>query len=192
MPILNILNPVQHHVNTFVKSLLRPKDMARDITFSRANLQTHVEDCIRFRKDAFLISGLSEEAWNQQCGHEGEHYHRWLQDYIKEHPYGVIHVWEQKHLVGQIEMRVEGSWPPIGYINLIYLTPDARGRGIGQAMMQYASRILEYHGCDAIQLSVYPHNKNAISFYEKLGWYCLGNNPQDPQALLYQFDYSLQ
>ncbi|WP_214408475.1 GNAT family N-acetyltransferase [Sphaerisporangium fuscum] len=56
-------------------------------------------------------------------------------------------------------------------IGMILVSPAARGRGIGAAVIEAAMRIafeeLQVHRLD---LGVYPHNTRAIGLYERLGF----------------------
>ena len=52
----------------------------------------------------------------------------------------------------------------------IAVSADARGRGIGTALMAEAVRWAHSVGVDKIVLSVYPHNAEAIALYRKFGF----------------------
>ena len=52
----------------------------------------------------------------------------------------------------------------------IAVSADARGRGIGTALMAEAVRWARSVGVDKIVLSVYPHNAGAIALYRKFGF----------------------
>ncbi len=52
----------------------------------------------------------------------------------------------------------------------IAVSADARGRGVGTALMAEALRWARSVGVDKIVLSVYPHNTEAIALYRKFGF----------------------
>ena len=52
----------------------------------------------------------------------------------------------------------------------VAISADARGRGIGTALMAEALRWAREVGVDKIALSVYPHNVSAIALYRKFGF----------------------
>ena len=52
------------------------------------------------------------------------------------------------------------------YLEDIYISPDYRGRGIGEAMLREIARIAAAHGFERIDFQVLDWNKPAIDFYE--------------------------
>ncbi|HEX7246967.1 MAG TPA: diaminopimelate decarboxylase [Actinomycetota bacterium] len=52
----------------------------------------------------------------------------------------------------------------------IAVAADARGRGIGTALMAEAMRWARSVGVDKVVLSVYPHNRAAIALYRRFGF----------------------
>ncbi|MCS6919666.1 MAG: GNAT family N-acetyltransferase [Fimbriimonadales bacterium] len=55
------------------------------------------------------------------------------------------------------------------YLEDVYVTPEARGQGVGRAFMSYLARIATQRGYDRIEWSVLEWNTPAIEFYKKLG-----------------------
>jgi hypothetical protein len=51
----------------------------------------------------------------------------------------------------------------------LYVRPDARGRGIGKALLQAVREIAAERGCGRYEWSVLDWNRRAIDFYEALG-----------------------
>ena len=52
----------------------------------------------------------------------------------------------------------------------LYTAPDATGRGIGAALMDWAMDRFAAHGADEAQLSVYADNPGAHRFYARYGF----------------------
>ena len=52
----------------------------------------------------------------------------------------------------------------------MHLARDARGRGIGSALMEAAIAWARDQGLHKLSLSVWPHNAAAIALYEKYGF----------------------
>ncbi|WP_370177689.1 N-acetyltransferase family protein [Alteriqipengyuania sp.] len=52
----------------------------------------------------------------------------------------------------------------------LYTQPDATGRGIGAALMEWAMAEAQARGHDAIQLSVWSENHRAQAFYQRYGF----------------------
>jgi ribosomal protein S18 acetylase RimI-like enzyme len=57
-----------------------------------------------------------------------------------------------------------------GWINYLAVSPDARRRGFGRAMMLEAERRLRAVGCPKINLQVRSANASVIAFYSALGY----------------------
>jgi len=57
-----------------------------------------------------------------------------------------------------------------GWVNYLAVDPDARGRGIGRALMAQAERGLLELGCPKVNLQVRATNAAAIGFYRRLGY----------------------
>jgi diamine N-acetyltransferase len=70
-------------------------------------------------------------------------------------------------------------------IERIYVSLEAKGRGIGKSLIQKTVTLAKNTGAKYIWLGVWEQNTNAIRFYEKTGFYrfdkhifYLGNDPQ--------------
>ncbi len=57
-----------------------------------------------------------------------------------------------------------------GWINYLATDPDYRQRGIAASMMQAAEEKLIAMGCPKINLQVRAGNKDAVAFYEAVGY----------------------
>lgn len=55
------------------------------------------------------------------------------------------------------------------YLEDIYISPEFRGRGIGEAMLREIASIAAGRGFERIDFQVLDWNRSAIDFYEKLG-----------------------
>lgn len=55
------------------------------------------------------------------------------------------------------------------YIDDLFVTADARGKGVGEAMLREIARIAVGRGCERIDFLVDVENAGAIAFYERLG-----------------------
>ncbi|WP_136068112.1 GNAT family N-acetyltransferase [Modicisalibacter radicis] len=62
------------------------------------------------------------------------------------------------------------SLAPRWLLNDLYVNPEARGRGIGRALMQAAATLAREHGVPRLTLSTQTHNRTAQALYESLGW----------------------
>jgi ribosomal protein S18 acetylase RimI-like enzyme len=57
-----------------------------------------------------------------------------------------------------------------GWINYLAVAPEARGLGFGRRMMESAEAELVKLGCPKINLQVRSTNRDALGFYERLGF----------------------
>lgn len=55
------------------------------------------------------------------------------------------------------------------YLEDLYVTPVARGRGIGRALLVHLARLATERGCARLEWSVLDWNEPAIGFYRSLG-----------------------
>lgn len=55
------------------------------------------------------------------------------------------------------------------YLEDIYITKSARGRGVGEMMLKYIAKLAKSRGFERIDFQVLEWNASAIGFYEKLG-----------------------
>jgi ribosomal protein S18 acetylase RimI-like enzyme len=57
-----------------------------------------------------------------------------------------------------------------GWIYSLAVSPPARRRGIGTALMRHAERELAARGCPKVNLQVLASNSGTVEFYKKLGY----------------------
>lgn len=55
-------------------------------------------------------------------------------------------------------------------LNDLYVVPEARGRGVGRALMERARRLGEETGARSIELATEADNRTAQALYESLGY----------------------
>lgn len=55
------------------------------------------------------------------------------------------------------------------YLEDLYVKPEARGRGVGRALLRYLARLAKERGCYRIEWAVLHWNESAIRFYKGLG-----------------------
>jgi ribosomal protein S18 acetylase RimI-like enzyme len=78
-------------------------------------------------------------------------------------------------LVGEIDGKIvaavmAGYGGHRGAINYLAVDPSQRKKGLGQAMMAEAERLLRQLGCSKINLNVRTHNAGVIEFYKRIGF----------------------
>jgi GNAT superfamily N-acetyltransferase len=55
------------------------------------------------------------------------------------------------------------------YLEDLFVEPEERGRGIGQALLEHLARLAATRGCGRFEWSVLDWNADAIRFYERMG-----------------------
>ena len=73
----------------------------------------------------------------------------------------------ENDLVASVMAGYEGHR---GWINYLAVCPQHRGKGFGRAIMQAAERRLSESGCPKINLQVRGDNRQAIEFYQRIGF----------------------
>lgn len=89
--------------------------------------------------------------------------------------------------MGQLEFCTVSAEPETGYIYLIYLTPQARGQGMADLLLQYIGRTLWQAGSRRVVLSVSRLNPRAMRFYRRSGWQYRGPNPKHAETDFYEY-----
>lgn len=74
------------------------------------------------------------------------------------------------------------SLAPSWILNDLYVEPAARGRGVGEALMQAARALAVGNGAAELMLQTARDNAAAQRLYEKLGW------RRDEEFLVYTLD----
>jgi putative acetyltransferase len=64
-----------------------------------------------------------------------------------------------------------------GKIEMLFIAPDSRGRGIGKALVRYAVDIM-----GAQELDVNEQNPQALGFYQRMGFQVVGRSALDGQG----------
>ena len=55
------------------------------------------------------------------------------------------------------------------YLEDLYVTPEARGSGVGKALLQHLAALAVERGCTRFEWSVLDWNEKAIAFYRSVG-----------------------
>ncbi len=69
---------------------------------------------------------------------------------------------------GVVALRREGSRHYV--VDLLYVRPEARGRGLADELMRAAAEWAQAHDADVIELTVLENNESARHVYERLGF----------------------
>ncbi len=61
------------------------------------------------------------------------------------------------------------------YLEDLFVTPELRGRGIGQALLRHCARLANERGCGRMEWAVLDWNESARAFYRRQGASELGD-----------------
>lgn len=64
----------------------------------------------------------------------------------------------------------ETDGPAVGNVLRVYVHPDARGEGVGRALLDAARSVLAERGCTEIRATVLAANEAGCAFYEACGF----------------------
>jgi ribosomal protein S18 acetylase RimI-like enzyme len=60
---------------------------------------------------------------------------------------------------------------PVAEVKSMYVTPAARGRGLGRLLLERLESIAAERGCEAVRLDTAAHLTAAIALYRDLGYH---------------------
>lgn len=145
------------------------------IEFRRIDFEKHKELCVEFRADSFRASFPDNwrDYWNESK------YRAWIEGHAKRFPDGVLHIWKQKQIIGQLEFSYTNEK---GHVNLYYLSSAYREKGYGVIAHDHIVSVMRQNGCKTASLRASTINTRAISFYKNLGWEDLGLDPDHNNA----------
>jgi GNAT superfamily N-acetyltransferase len=152
--------------------------------FQPIDVTRHFDLCVQFRVDTQIASFGSEERFWKMAGEGAAQYRAWLVDRIGKSPEGCVHAFEGSAIVGQIEMGLDREVADAGYVNLFYLVPEARGRGLADELVAYAVRYARKLGCNRLRLTVSRANERALAVYRRWGFVDLGPRADEPAVNL--------
>ena len=157
-----------------------------NLRFETIDLETYGALAVEFRRDSYVTSFGSDEAF-VRMGPDA--YTEWLRHRILAYPELHVHVWLGAEVVGQIEARPSKADSQLGLVNLFYVKPCHRRLGVGGALDTYVGRVFMKQGRSRLQLSVSPSNQPAWAFYRRRGYRYLG--PQKDAGKVHRMERQL-
>lgn len=154
-----------------------------NLEFKKINLARDYEFCVAARRDAHVCSFHRDEGFDEFL----TGYRERMAARLTSQEWHYLHVWRGGEIVGQLEFCTVSAEPETGYIYLIYLTPQARGQGMADMLLQYIGRTLWQAGCRRGGLSVSRLNPRALCCYRRCGWQYRGPNPKHAETDFYEY-----
>ncbi|MGO8970611.1 MAG: N-acetyltransferase family protein [Myxococcaceae bacterium] len=135
---------------------------------------------VQFSQDAFVCSfGTADRFW-AEAGRDGGRWVERLAEKQQQDPRNAVNAWLGNTIVGQVVLGSSETRPSAGHVNLYYLIPGCRGRGLARQLDAYAVSVLRDQGYRIATLHVSPTNSSALRFYLRCGWHELGPSPGAP------------
>ena len=120
---------------------------------------------VKFRKDSFVVSFGSKDGF----GDENTYLQR-MKEWIRKFPDGQVIIEKDQEPIGQMELQIrEYEGTEIGYVNLFYLIPEYRSKGLGKELVRYAENFFRQFNVSEYHLRVSPDNQRAIRLYTNSG-----------------------
>ncbi|CAH0311920.1 hypothetical protein SRABI96_05039 [Peribacillus sp. Bi96] len=120
---------------------------------------------VTFRKDSFVVSFGSEEGFG-----DAHTYLIRMKERVRKFPDGQVIIEKDQKPIGQMELQIrEYEGTEIGYVNLFYLIPEYRNKGLGKELVRYAENFFRQFTVSEYHLRVSPDNQRAIRLYTKSG-----------------------
>ncbi|MFJ7995010.1 GNAT family N-acetyltransferase [Peribacillus frigoritolerans] len=120
---------------------------------------------IKFRKDSLVVS------FGTDAGFGDEHaYLQRMEERVRKFPDGQVILEKDQEPIGQMELQIrEYEGNEIGYVNLFYLIPEYRSKGLGKELVRYAENFFRQFNVSEYHLRVSPDNQRGISLYTNSG-----------------------
>ncbi len=97
--------------------------------------------------------------------------------HAREDGAAIVKVMSGGELAGVVELDPgRGVREGFGWISLLYLCPDYRGKGLGAQLIGYTAAYYEAHGRKALRLHAAATNEHAIGFYRHFGFEEVGRD----------------
>jgi len=135
------------------------------LIFRTIDTDNDKDTIIKFRKDSFIVS------FGTDAGFGDEHaYLQRMEERVRKFPDGQVIIEKDQEPIGQMELQIrEYEGTEIGYVNLFYLIPEYRSKGLGKELVRYAENFFRQFNVSEYHLRVSPDNQRAISLYTNSG-----------------------
>jgi ribosomal protein S18 acetylase RimI-like enzyme len=151
-----------------------------ELVFLPIDLMGESALAVQFSEDAFVCSfGTADRFW-AEAGRDGRKWIARLGEKLAADARMAVNACLNGAIVGQVVLGTSDTQPNAGHVNLYYLIPEWRGRGLAQQLDTYAIAVLRDQGYRLATLNVSPTNAAAVRFYLRCGWRPLGPRADAP------------
>jgi len=151
-----------------------------ELVFRPIDLDEESALAVLFSEDAFVCSfGTADRFW-AEAGRDGRKWIARLGEKLATDARMAVNAWLDGAIVGQLVLGSSDTQANAGHVNLYYLIPEYRGRGLAQQLDTYAVAVLRDQGYRRATLNVSPTNTVALRFYLRCGWRRLGPRVDAP------------
>lgn len=95
----------------------------------------------------------------------------------KDDPHMLMKALSRDSFAGFVALDPARAADEAGWVSFLYLAPEFRGMGMGAQLLGHAVSVYRRLGRNALRLHVAEDNASALSFYNKLGFACVGTEP---------------
>lgn len=135
------------------------------MNFRTIDIERDKDLIIKFRKDSYVVSFGSEEGFGDEIAYINR-----IRERVNRFPNGQVIIEVENIPIGQMELQIkEFDEKEIGYVNLYYLIPEYRDKGLGKDLIHYAEDFFRKSNVSEYHLRVSPTNQRAIKLYTKFG-----------------------
>ncbi|WP_102275552.1 GNAT family N-acetyltransferase [Cytobacillus massiliigabonensis] len=128
------------------------------------NFENDKNILIQFRKDTEI------ENTGTLDGFDFKAYLNRVRERVNKLPIGQLIIEKDNIPVGQMGFGITNYESiEIGYVDLLYLLPDYRGKGLGKELIRYADKFFSEINVSEYHLRVSSNNHIAINLYTHLG-----------------------
>lgn len=139
----------------------------------------------RFHREMYLVAFGTDEGLEEEMGPGDARYLQQLRERVAAWPEGNVHAWHGEEIAGQLEMRLLGNEPHVGYVSMVYVDPAHRSHGLGRLLLEHAIEVARARDMRLLRLSVSLTNVPAIMFYKRVGFQVAGARPNvQPMAIM--------
>lgn len=112
-------------------------------------------------------------------------YYAAAREHHRRCPGAVLKMYDKNTPAGLVDLdTARGAHAGYGWISLLYLLPEYRGRGCGVQLLARAIAQYQAMGRGALRLTVAEENAAALAFYRRWGFTVLGTEPGGVSRLL--------